>query len=168
MSDAAVITFQFQSTHPGWGATKINFRHLRQYSISIHAPRVGCDNRPTCIRWRDKHFNPRTPGGVRLLEQFELLRRVHISIHAPRVGCDGVRGVESCGNHISIHAPRVGCDAVYILSLIHILYVSDARKTASDKQKTAVRRPRLSGIRSKSVTAYVERNGYHRFVFGPF
>ena len=83
--------------------------------ISIHAPRVGCDNRPTCIRWRDKHFNPRTPGGVRLLEQFELLRRVHISIHAPRVGCDGVRGVESCGNHISIHAPRVGCDAVYIL-----------------------------------------------------
>ena len=112
VSDAAVITFQFQSTHPGWGATKINFRHLRQYSISIHAPRVGCDNRPTCIRWRDKHFNPRTPGGVRLLEQFELLRRVHISIHAPRVGCDGVRGVESCGNHISIHAPRVGCDTI--------------------------------------------------------
>ena len=36
---------QFQSTHPGWGAT----RHICRYSaigaISIHAPRVGCDSK---------------------------------------------------------------------------------------------------------------------------
>ena len=141
MSDAAVITFQFQSTHPGWGATKINFRHLRQYSISIHAPRVGCDNRPTCIRWRDKHFNPRTPGGVRrrswrgkLWESYFNPRTpggvrlianqlpyniIHISIHAPRVGCDlRWKCRWRCPLIISIHAPRVGCDVSILVLLL--------------------------------------------------
>ena len=83
----------------------------RRYPISIHAPRVGCDDMSPCV-WE--------PGGI--------------SIHAPRVGCDGF-GCGSCADcqhfnprtpcgvrlsylttgldsssKISIHAPRVGCD----------------------------------------------------------
>ena len=82
-----------------------------QSSISIHAPRVGCD----LIIDR---LNADESG---------------ISIHAPRVGCDvspanaDIRDAEfqsthpvwgathkhspvAAGPEISIHAPRVGCD----------------------------------------------------------
>ena len=39
------LLFLFQSTHPGWGATLIykSVKRDRKH-ISIHAPRVGCDN----------------------------------------------------------------------------------------------------------------------------
>ena len=57
-------------------------------SISIHAPRVGCDGKagafPLQVHW--------------------------ISIHAPRVGCDRDGVVCHILKRISIHAPRVGCD----------------------------------------------------------
>ena len=61
--------------------------HCRQ-EISIHAPRVGCDEG---LGWQCRHpnhFNPRTPCGVR--HQAGRVRdKCHgISIHAPRVGCD--------------------------------------------------------------------------------
>ena len=80
-------------------------------SISIHAPRAGCDN----------------------MGSMPLLQASRISIHAPRAGCDSVppkaiisietfqsthpvRGAtwDSClhlrRGQISIHAPRAGCD----------------------------------------------------------
>ena len=65
-ADAEHKAKQFQSTHPGWGATR-TFPEIVAliHSISIHAPRVGCD----MIR-------------LRLIDGKE------ISIHAPRVGCD--------------------------------------------------------------------------------
>ena len=56
--------------------------------ISIHAPRVGCDE-STAYR-----------AGL----------TTEISIHAPRVGCDGYCLSCNTGFDISIHAPRVGCD----------------------------------------------------------
>ena len=34
----------FQSTHPAWGATQVELRLAVGESISIHAPRVGCDS----------------------------------------------------------------------------------------------------------------------------
>ncbi len=55
----------FQSTHPGRGATAPRPRPTISPSVSIHAPRAGCDK----IKKRRHHttncFNPRTPGGVR-------------------------------------------------------------------------------------------------------
>ena len=78
----------FQSTHPVWGAT-FSTKHPGKVSkISIHAPRVGCDVPPwrdpstlalfqsthpvwgatpgrTCQHTPQRHFNPRTPCGVR-------------------------------------------------------------------------------------------------------
>ena len=101
---------EFQSTHPAWGATKPLTLLVLAQLISIHAPRVGCDQ------------------GLAAVSVLGL-----ISIHAPRVGCD--LEISSCSTSpwrfqsthpvwgatrirlssglddvISIHAPRVGCD----------------------------------------------------------
>ena len=81
-----------------------------------------------------QRFNPRTPGGVRLLraavaaldasfqsthpgwgatvQSLELTVKEFVSIHAPRVGCDKGIGFGQEEPRVSIHAPRVGCDQV--------------------------------------------------------
>ena len=102
---------RFQSTHPGWGATNGAVQLFFGILISIHAPRVGCDDhhvnkiflhgvfQSTHPGWGAtkhnvdtikvyKNFNPRTPGGVRHERKQLFLVRAGISIHAPRVGCD--------------------------------------------------------------------------------
>ena len=56
----------FQSTLPGWGATHSRGQSRIPDHISIHAPRMGSDER---------HFTVHTGG-------------VEISIHAPRMGSD--------------------------------------------------------------------------------
>ena len=35
---------EFQFTHPVWGATEEGTKDARGLSVSIHAPRVGCDS----------------------------------------------------------------------------------------------------------------------------
>ena len=78
----------FRSTHPVRGATSSLQRTRSSATISIHAPRAGCD-----------------PG--RCATEMGVPR---ISIHAPRAGCDQNDG-SNCDNAvISIHAPRAGCD----------------------------------------------------------
>ena len=62
-SDAIRELFQF--THPVWGATHGFPRASSNQSVSIHAPRVGCDHTEDVIR-----------------------TTTAVSIHAPRVGCD--------------------------------------------------------------------------------
>ena len=102
-------------------------------SISIHAPREGCDRRSGRRFPCRRNFNPRTPRGVRHRAigawQAELeFQSTHpargatpskigdrghnrISIHAPREGCDAQLRPQSEGHIvISIHAPREGCD----------------------------------------------------------
>ena len=79
----------FQSTHPVWGATQSPEARQSSPSISIHAPRVGCDQ--AYLYWASNtpfHFNPRTPCGVRLRRYIDRKLEAGISIHAPRVGCD--------------------------------------------------------------------------------
>ena len=80
-------TRTFQSTHPVWGATDYYAPTESVYHISIHAPRMGCDANPDYAdvlifisihaprmgcdggvrrqACRLRHFNPRTPYGVR-------------------------------------------------------------------------------------------------------
>ena len=56
----------FQSTLPVWGATRQGADKMPACVISIHAPRVGSDDR---IRWpppQPTYFNPRSPCGERL------------------------------------------------------------------------------------------------------
>ena len=111
--------------------------------ISIHAPRVGCDE--DCIKGlfdADVFQSTHPVWGATMLAQ-TACTATRISIHAPRVGCDpagsngyqryghfnprtpcGVRrhkiGDRPGGNAISIHAPRVGCDhLVYHMVILH-------------------------------------------------
>ena len=139
-----------------WGATQYLIAVVGRAAISIHAPRVGCDAaiwmisaltgisihapRVGCDYFGQqgiailRHFNPRTPCGVRRLNASVdnplpiyfnprtpcgvrpdtktcINSSVAISIHAPRVGCDGRDHYPARRlHHISIHAPRVGCD----------------------------------------------------------
>ena len=108
--------------------------------ISIHAPRVGRDQRKAQITIFNEYFNPRAPCGARPHGGLFFMRRKadfnprapcgarrggrlasdprdHISIHAPRVGRDSRarRGGGSI-HTISIHAPRVGRDVGLITS----------------------------------------------------
>ena len=80
-------------------------------SISIHAPREGCDRWRTGSKEEQAYFNPRTPRGVRPGGGCGAHQDGGISIHAPREGCDdqNLNGSSQC--QISIHAPREGCDS---------------------------------------------------------
>ena len=154
------LTREFQFTHPGRGATRTLARHsswrrcfnsrtpggVRPYhtyplistaSVSIHAPREGCDVNKSSIANRKNKFQFTHPGrGATLREKAPPLPP-KVSIHAPREGCDlskehpasqhhlgfnsrtpgGVRPrreqlLRTCLD-VSIHAPREGCD-VYV------------------------------------------------------
>ena len=80
----------FQSTLPVWGATRQGADKMPACVISIHAPRVGSDDR---IRWpppQPTYFNPRSPCGERPPAVRQCGQWHPISIHAPRVGSDWV------------------------------------------------------------------------------
>ena len=107
---------KFQFTHPAWGATRQPTLHLTRRSrfnsrtprgvrrhvflcfcvsdtVSIHAPRVGCDSGKT-----KGHF---------------VIFWFHFT-HPAWGATSGSTGV-ACVNTVSIHAPRVGCDIYALL-----------------------------------------------------
>ena len=84
------LSSKFQSTHPVRGATAWYGYTVCYSTISIHAPRAGCDVHSFLATSRHRD----------------------ISIHAPRAGCDGVQWISGWPDPISIHAPRAGCDFV--------------------------------------------------------
>ena len=55
----------FQFTHPGRGATGLQFQSISRGQVSIHAPREGCDFPLRVGTTHGLSFNSRTPGGVR-------------------------------------------------------------------------------------------------------
>ena len=65
-----LLLIEFQSTHPLRGATLIALSREAPTAISIHAPLAGCDQFRCRYCARPPHFNPRTPCGVRLWNQF--------------------------------------------------------------------------------------------------
>ena len=126
----------FQSTHPLRGATRLprllrrgriisihaplagcdarGQDHLHGRRISIHAPLAGCDPRGSSPVQAARYFNPRTPCGVRPLEDWRQAASWSISIHAPLAGCDPNLVVVGQRLAISIHAPLAGCDAQHV------------------------------------------------------
>ena len=58
-------TSLFQSTLPVWGATSCSIGGSSDRMISIHAPRVGSDDKSSASRSDRRHFNPRSPCGER-------------------------------------------------------------------------------------------------------
>ena len=121
----------FQSTHPVRGATwalrsprsaTTDFnprtpcgvrpsagRRRRLPSISIHAPRAGCDVHPH-RRAARRDISIHAPRAGCDLRRAAICRARGISIHAPRAGCDLLPGAFNLNPYISIHAPRAGCD----------------------------------------------------------
>ena len=59
------MEMKFQFTHPVWGATIAKRTIFVPPTVSIHAPRVGCDQMDATLQAVN-----------------------YVSIHAPRVGCD--------------------------------------------------------------------------------
>ena len=126
----------FQSTHPVRGATRAklsNTQRDRNFnprtpcgvrrtsraarparpSISIHAPRAGCDAGDLFHGAARQNFNPRTPCGVRPIRcsPAVAIARAFQSTHPVR----GATAQDAEHNFlilISIHAPRAGCDAL--------------------------------------------------------
>ena len=78
----------FQSTLPGWGAT----RHIVQFpvlvDISIHAPRMGSDASFDVVSLMQDEFQSTLPGWGATLHGLRGVLAVAISIHAPRMGSD--------------------------------------------------------------------------------
>ena len=122
----------FQSTHPVRGATSPFSLPIWIFTISIHAPRAGCDgdtfqhqtdaakfqsthpvrgaticNLLTCVFLFISIHAPRAGCDCVLLDN---ISAVLISIHAPRAGCDQAAQTHPQDHPISIHAPRAGCD----------------------------------------------------------
>ena len=102
--------FGFQFTHPGRGATGKSYSELQDLSVSIHAPREGCDLFLPPSAAIIPCFNSRTPGGVRHVSINDCRYLAVVSIHAPREGCDLHRLSLRHSTSVSIHAPREGCD----------------------------------------------------------
>ena len=101
---------RFQFTHPVWGATGIGQLHLTLPNVSIHAPRVGCDD-----DWRSRPsatccFNSRTPCGVRLIDVIATISSNLFQFTHPVWGATVARLACLVVHGVSIHAPRVGCD----------------------------------------------------------
>ena len=134
MDELCRDTIKFQSTLPGWGATRADRRRpVAQDPISIHAPRMGSDlfRHPFFPSIYISIHAPRMGSDVRLLDKIGIMP--FISIHAPRMGSDTTnrshapsatpfqstlpgwgatsrRDDAEIRQHISIHAPRVGSD----------------------------------------------------------
>ncbi len=127
----------FQFTHPVWGATSRELDVARPKDVSIHAPRVGCDQEKRQESSTIKRFNSRTPCGVRLTDESTADGRLMFQFThpvwgaTPSASCDAfglvfqfthpVWGATTEASQrcrclgVSIHAPRVGCD----LSVYH-------------------------------------------------
>ena len=101
---------RFQSTHPVWGATQGFYRVYRERAISIHAPRMGCDQESLLQISYVFYFNPRTPYGVRHGFDFAVMHPLPFQSTHPVWGATRRRKQRRRQGRISIHAPRMGCD----------------------------------------------------------
>ena len=81
-------TLRFQSTHSLRSATFYSLTHFSRLDVSIHALLAECDTVLLCLRIFHIRFNPRTPCGVRLVQQTQNVILTPVSIHALLAECD--------------------------------------------------------------------------------
>ena len=107
---------------PREGCDRALLRAGRAAEISIHAPREGCDLRRAAQEKRQDDFNPRTPRGVRppSTPGYTHSHPGFQSTHPARGATSGVLIGPSPVLVISIHAPREGCDG-RVLTFIDVL-----------------------------------------------
>ena len=73
----------FQSTQPKRAATADVQRAQVTANISIHAARVGCDNRANSAEAEKDNFNPRSPSGLRLYTGIGINYHKHFNPRSP-------------------------------------------------------------------------------------
>ena len=133
MISSEVFPSVFQFTHPGRGATSLhssgqcsprcfNSRTpggvrldgarllLFASTVSIHAPREGCDGHRLSTPLGVPCFNSRTPGGVRLLNPIQISISDKFQFTHPGRGATQQTAFGRRIYDVSIHAPREGCD----------------------------------------------------------
>ena len=105
------MAMSFQSTHPVWGATFAGRgpgRRWRHFN-----PRTPCGVRPKAIEHAlidVQDFNPRTPCGVRQFLLSVVSHDTQFQSTHPVWGATRAEPQLTFTPAISIHAPRVGCD----------------------------------------------------------
>ncbi len=100
----------FQSTHPAGGATLVSWSTRALTSISIHAPRRGCDPSQFSTITIAKRFQSTHPaGGATQTARKKPAAPKFQSTH-PAGGATYSCQSERQRGYISIHAPRRGCD----------------------------------------------------------
>ena len=111
--------YTFLSTLPAWGATFCPQNPQKPHNISIHAPRVGSDDRRALDVAIEQDFYPRSPRGERHPEALQNGGATKISIHAPRVGSDAILiAVLTAQIHFYPRSPRGERLVTVILNLI--------------------------------------------------
>ena len=107
----------FQSTLPGWGATRALPCFALGSKFQSTLPGWGATVPHWSLAFSAGYFNPRSPDGERLHTGFPGCRYQKISIHAPRMGSDPIRRLPNrADTPISIHAPRMGSDLTLLYS----------------------------------------------------
>ena len=81
-----------------------------RWRISIHASRMGCDNRARRHLHGRENFNPRIPYGMRPVTS--LITSVFVIFQSTHPVWDAttMQHRRHIGTSISIHASRMGCD----------------------------------------------------------
>ena len=107
----------FNSRTPG--GVRLNNRQTRVYisTVSIHAPREGCDRRGLRLFASKPSFQFTHPGRGATTRLDAVRPPAGVSIHAPREGCDLMEITLQSSGVVSIHAPREGCDYTFVLGL---------------------------------------------------
>ena len=85
--------------------------HCTDLTVSIHAPRAGCDADAVGRQAYGTSFNSRTPCGVRLKDYLHLLALDEFQFTHPVRGATVRVGGKYVNYIVSIHAPRAGCDS---------------------------------------------------------
>ena len=107
----------FQSTLPGWGATYAAQQTNWANEFQSTLPGWGATGKRARMRSSSSVFQSTLPGWGATLAEFGVCLVAHISIHAPRMGSDTVAVVCQMRDAlISIHAPRMGSDPRIVMS----------------------------------------------------
>ena len=92
------------------GATDFLLDIILGVTISIHAPARGATRSATTGAHTFRHFNPRTPCGVRQKPLYVLSDLWKFQSTHPLRGATCVSEIFAGKSAISIHAPLAGCD----------------------------------------------------------
>ena len=160
--------FGFQSTLPVWGATDTWIWPYGAPDISIHAPRVGSDPRPTMRSRSTWNFNPRSPCGERPCLVSVILYCCIFQSTLPVWGAT-IGGQEAVHLAlISIHAPRVGSDGrVFRFMPSVTVFQSTLPVWGATPQRTAPR-PRRKNFNPRSPCGERPANAVQAVLAGQF